>query len=89
MNDKFADALIAVGPSPCETYKCVNYTLCAERETDCKAFRYWVNNGSFTKSKKTFGEMVFDGSLFECVFTTKTTIEPDIGRLVRKIKYDS
>lgn len=86
MNDKFADALIAVGPSPCEKYRCVNYSSCAKNDTDCKAFRYWVNNGSFTKTTKTIGEMIFEGVRFECVFPSKATIEPDIGRLVRKIK---
>lgn len=89
MNDKFADALIAVGPTPCEKYTCSNITMCANDVTDCKAFRYWVNNGSFTKVKKTIGEMIYDGIeyTFEC-FTTKT-IESDVKRLVREIKDES
>lgn len=50
--ESFIQALESVGPTPCEKYECGSYNSCAKNSTDCKAFRYWVNNGVFYKYSK-------------------------------------
>jgi len=48
----FADAVMDVGPSPCTKFDCPRQSQCAEEEVECKAFRFWVNNGEFTTYRK-------------------------------------
>lgn len=48
----FADAVMDVGPSPCQKFDCPRQSQCAEEEVECKAFRFWVNNGEFTTYRK-------------------------------------
>ncbi len=48
----FADAVMDVGPSPCQKFDCPRQSQCAEEKVECKAFRYWVNNGEFTTYRK-------------------------------------
>ena len=48
----FADAVMDVGPSPCQKFDRPRQSACAEEKVECKAFRYWVNNGEFTTYRK-------------------------------------
>ena len=41
----FADAVMDVGPSPCEKFDCPRQKQCAEEFVECKAFRVWTNQG--------------------------------------------
>ena len=47
-----ADAIMDVGPSPCMKFDCERKSKCAEEGVECKAFRYWVNEGVFTTYRK-------------------------------------
>jgi len=67
--NKFADAVQDVGPSPCKKFDCPRQSLCATEGVECKAFRFWVNNGSL----ETY-------SLKE---DKKISIEKDIQRILR------
>ena len=68
----FADAIQNVGPGPCTVFDCPRQQQCKEEKVECKAFRYWVNNGSFeTQSKK-------DGGMI--------SIEKGVGKLLQPIK---
>lgn len=66
--NKFLEALEAVGPSPCEKYECTRMDLCAQERVDCKAFRFWVNNGTFEKYSKKANGMI--------------DLSKDVGRLI-------
>ena len=48
----FADAVMDVGPAPCTKFDCPRQEQCAEESVECKAFRYWVNEGVFTTYRK-------------------------------------
>ena len=48
----FADAVMDVGPAPCTKFDCPRQQQCAEESVECKAFRYWVNEGVFTNYRK-------------------------------------
>jgi hypothetical protein len=48
----FADAVMDVGPAPCTKFDCPRQQQCAEESVECKAFRYWVNEGTFTTYRK-------------------------------------
>lgn len=66
---KFADAVMDVGPSPCVKFDCPRIKQCAEEKVECKAFRFWVNNGEMeTYSKKVKGMI---------------SIEKDLERILR------
>ena len=66
---KFADAVMDVGPSPCVKFNCPRFKQCAEEKAECKAFRFWVNNGEMeTYSKKVKGMV---------------SIEKDLERILR------
>ena len=66
---KFADAVMDVGPSPCVKFNCPRFKQCAEEKVECKAFRFWVNNGEMeTYSKKVKGMV---------------SIEKDLERILR------
>jgi hypothetical protein len=66
---KFADAVMDVGPSPCVKFNCTRFKQCAEEKVECKAFRFWVNNGEMeTYSKKVKGMV---------------SIEKDLERILR------
>jgi hypothetical protein len=46
------DAFQDVGPSPCTNFDCPRQESCSSEKVDCKAFRFWVNNGKLeTKTK--------------------------------------
>lgn len=48
----FADAYQEVGDPPCTTFDCSMKETCKNTSVDCKAFRFWVNNGKMeTKTK--------------------------------------
>ena len=65
----FADAVMDVGPSPCTKFDCPRQSQCAEEKVECKAFRFWVNNGEMeTYSKKVKGMV---------------SIEKDLERILR------
>ena len=50
--DKFQEAIVSVGRGPCVKFDCPRQALCAEEEVECKAFRFWVNNDSYTTMRK-------------------------------------
>ena len=67
--DKFQEAIVSVGRGPCVKFDCPRQALCAEEEVECKAFRFWVNNGEMeTYSKKVKGMV---------------SIEKDLERILR------
>ena len=68
---KFADAIAEVGPSPCMKFNCERKTACAEEGVECKAFRFWVNNGSLSTIRKVNGKK------------TEVSIEEDCTRILR------
>ena len=47
-----ADAFQQVGPAPCTVFDCPRYNACKEEEVDCKAFRFWVNNGKMETKER-------------------------------------
>ena len=49
---KLAEAMIDVGPSPCTKFDCPRQSACAEERVECKAFRFWRNNGEYTTFRK-------------------------------------
>ena len=68
--NKFQDAIQQVGKGPCVKFDCPRQSACAEEKVECKAFRYWVNNDSYTTMRK--GQ--------------KTSIEIDMERLLKEIE---
>lgn len=69
-----ADAIMDVGPSPCMKFDCSRVDACAKEKVECKAFRYWVNNGSLTTMRKVNG------------VKTEVSIEQDCTRILRIIE---
>ena len=69
---KLADAVMDVGPSPCTKFNCPNVEKCKTESVECKAFRFWVNNGALETYSKKEGGMV--------------SIEKDVGRILRIIE---
>lgn len=69
-----ADAIMDVGPSPCMKFDCERKSKCAEEGVECKAFRYWVNNGSLTTMRKVNG------------VKTEVSIDSDCQRILRIIE---
>lgn len=69
---KLADAIMDVGPSPCMKFECERKDLCSEEGVECKAFRFWVNNGAMETWSKKEGKMV--------------SIEKDVTRILRIIE---
>jgi hypothetical protein len=69
---KLADAIMEVGPSPCMKFECERKDLCATEGVECKAFRFWVNNGAMETWSKKEGKMV--------------SIEKDVTRILRIIE---
>ena len=67
--DKFQDAIQQVGKGPCVKFNCPRQKACGEEEVECKAFRFWVNNDSYTTMRK--GQ--------------KTSIAIDMERLLKEI----
>jgi hypothetical protein len=45
----FEEALMSVGPAPCDT--CDRSQRCAEEAVECFGFRIWVNKGDLSKVK--------------------------------------
>ena len=72
--EKFNDAMVVIGKGPCVKFDCDRQSLCAEEKVECKAFRYWVNNGSLTTMRKVNGKK------------TEVSIEQDITRILRIIE---
>ena len=70
--NKLADAVMDVGPSPCMKFNCPNVEKCKTESVECKAFRFWVNNGALETYSKKEGGMV--------------SIEKDVGRILRIIE---
>ena len=68
--DKFQEAIVSVGRGPCVKFDCPRQALCAEEEVECKAFRFWVNNDSYTTMRK----------------GKKTSIAIDMERLLKDIE---
>ena len=67
---KFADAVMDVGPSPCEFHKCPRFQKCADEGVECFAFRIWVNNGEkYLTEKSEKGEI-------KCLNKMQTRMEP-------------
>ena len=50
--DKFQVAMYQIGEGPCVKFNCERQQECAEEKVECKAFRYWVNNDSYTTKRK-------------------------------------
>jgi len=50
--DKFQEAMYQIGEGPCVKFNCERQQECAEEKVECKAFRYWVNNDSYTTKRK-------------------------------------
>lgn len=69
---KLAEAIIDVGPSPCMKFNCERVDACKEEGVECKAFRFWVNNGAMETWSKKEGKMV--------------SIEKDVTRILRIIE---
>ena len=69
--NKFAEAITDVGPSPCMEFDCPRQKTCAMEGVECKAFRFWVNNGSLTTMRKVNGKK------------TEVSIEDDCQRILR------
>ena len=68
--NKLADAMIQVGEGPCVKFNCERQEECALEKVECKAFRYWVNNDSYFTMRK----------------KKKTSIDVDLGRLLKPIE---
>ena len=68
--NKFQEAVVIVGKGPCVKFDCQRQALCAEEEVECKAFRFWVNNDSYTTMRK----------------GKKTSIAIDMERLLKDIE---
>ena len=68
--NKFQEAVVSVGKGPCVKFDCPRPALCAEEEVECKAFRFWVNNDSYTTMRK----------------GKKTSIAIDMERLLKDIE---
>ena len=68
--DKFQEAIQQIGEGACTKFDCDRQALCAEEQVECKAFRYWVNNDSYTTMRK----------------GKKTSIKIDIQRLLKEIE---
>ena len=67
--DKFQEAMYQIGEGPCVKFNCERQQECAEEKVECKAFRFWVNNGEMeTYSKKVKGMI---------------SIEKDLERILR------
>ena len=71
---KFAEAIADIGPSPCMQFNCSRKEACAEEKVECKAFRYWVNNGSLTTMRMVNGKK------------TEVSIEDDCQRILRIVE---
>ena len=68
--NKFQAAIQQVGKGPCVKFDCERQKECADEKVECKAFRYWVNNDSYTTMRK----------------GKKTSIDIDMGRLLKEIE---
>ena len=68
--DKFQEAMIQVGEGPCTKFNCERQQECADEKVECKAFRYGVNNDSYTTKRK--GKTV--------------SIDIDLGRLLKDVE---
>ena len=68
--DKFTEAMYQIGEGPCLKFNCERQQECAEEKVECKAFRFWVNNDSYTTMRK----------------GKKTSIKIDIQRLLKEIE---
>ena len=68
--DKFQEAMYQIGEGPCVKFNCERQQECAEEKVECKAFRYWVNNDSYTTKRK--GKTV--------------SIDIDLGRLLKDVE---
>tara|TARA_B100001559_G_C16268481_1_gene514953 strand:- start:406 stop:639 length:234 start_codon:yes stop_codon:yes gene_type:complete len=68
--DKFQDAIQQVGKGPCVKFDCDRQSECATEKVECKAFRFWVNNDSYTTMRK----------------GKKTSIDIDMKRLLKEIE---
>lgn len=68
--NKFQEAIVSVGEGPCVKFNCPRQSKCAEEEVECKAFRFWVNNDSYTTMRK----------------GKETSIVIDIQRLLKDIE---
>ena len=68
--NKFQDAIQQVGKGPWVKFDCERQQECADEKVECKAFRYWVNNDSYTTMRK----------------GKKTSIDIDMGRLLKEIE---
>tara|TARA_Y100000758_G_C16058804_1_gene423986 strand:- start:229 stop:507 length:279 start_codon:yes stop_codon:yes gene_type:complete len=67
---KFADAVMDVGPSPCQFHKCPRIEKCAKEAVECFAFRIWVNGGEkYLTEKNKKGEI-------KCLNKMQTRMEP-------------
>ena len=71
---KFADAVMDVGPSPCKEFNCPRQEKCKLEKVECKAFRFWVNNGALTTMRKVNGKK------------TEVSIKDDCQRILRIIE---
>ena len=68
--EKFNDAMVVIGKGPCVKFDCDRQSVCAVEKVECKAFRYWVNNDSYSTIRK----------------GKKTSIEVDMQRLLKDIE---
>ena len=74
----FADAVMDVGPAPCQKFDCPRQSQCAEEKVECKAFRFWVNNGETVYDRHL--SMDKDGNPIE------KNIELSVGNLLQICK---
>ena len=60
-----------VGPAPCTQFDCPRQKQCAIEAVECKAFRFWTNNGGFETYRKNKGMV---------------SIEDQVGKLLQPCK---
>ena len=68
--EKFNDAMVVIGKGPCVKFDCDRQSVCAVEKVECKPFRYWVNNDSYSTIRK----------------GKKTSIQVDMQRLLKGIE---
>lgn len=83
---KFASALTDVGPAPCTKYDCDKIAKCASEVTDCKAFRYWVNNGTFSKPSKKTRRAEMNSIPITVEMFTRKSIRFDVGLNIKSVE---
>ena len=59
---------------------------CASEVTDCKAFRYWVNNGTFSKPSKKTRRAEMNSIPITVEMFTRKSIRFDVGLNIKSVE---